>query len=129
MDVEYEDDRDQLVFANCEFSAVSGFGTTRVGPPSPRIRCAGSSRQRMIGSTVAHEFTHCLGVAHNCGYRDYTANAACAMTYGSYWLRSYPDTLIPWSNGPSAGKLCAPHIKAIRQTRLEEEGPGLKLGW
>lgn len=50
----------------------------------------------------------------------------CAMTYSSHWLRVYPDTLIPWSNGSGGGELCAPHAKAIRETNLEDI-PG--LGW
>jgi len=82
-----------------------------------------------ISGTVAHEFTHCLGIAHNCGYKDYKDDKPCAMTYSNHFLRSDADVLAPWSNASEGSVLCAPHIKIIRETQLEDEGPGLKLDW
>jgi hypothetical protein len=70
-----------------------------------------------------------LGIAHNCGYKNYEQNGPCAMTYSSHWLRNAAGVLIPWSNDDAEGELCASHIKIIRETQLENEGPGLKLGW
>ena len=82
-----------------------------------------------IARTVAHEFTHSLGIAHNCGYEAYGDEKPCAMTYSSHWLRNSDGTLVPWSNATPGGALCARHVRIIRETHLEEEGPGLKLGW
>lgn len=82
-----------------------------------------------ISNTVAHEFTHSLGIAHNCGYSDYKGENPCAMVYSSHWLRNATDVLDPWSNKQGGGSLCAAHIIIIRETNLENEGAGLKLEW
>ena len=33
-----------------------------------------------LSNTVAHEFTHCLGIAHNCGYISHRGNKPCAAS-------------------------------------------------
>ena len=33
-----------------------------------------------LSTTVAHEFTHCLGIAHNCGYISHRGNKPCAAS-------------------------------------------------
>lgn len=80
-------------------------------------------------STISHELVHGLGMAHLCGHRDYTGTQPCLMHYGHFWLLKSDGTLDRWVRGTPGLKLCPDHIKAIRETRLEEESTSRKLNW
>ena len=117
--------------------AVSSSGTSTATVVGGKVKFTGrcgiwtdGNSAASIKRTVAHEFTHCLGIAHNCGYFAYDGNERCAMLYSNHWVRDLETGIyIPWSQGSSDGHLCAPHIKVIRETNLEDEGPSLKLDW
>ena len=82
--------------------------------------------------TVVHEMTHGLGMAHNCGNKDYKFTKACTMTYNSWWLQDANGALIPWSGGNRGSDLCAEHIQHVRRAKLESDNtpPGWRmLGW
>jgi hypothetical protein len=118
--------------------------------PSPPLRIGGDSyfqgRTIVFKSdeellTMVHELTHALGMAHNCGNKDWRSPLAaggrhtCVMTYDHYWVLGSPDKQlrqrepIRWSAGDTKLQLCAPHILAIRKAELADDSPGRRLGW
>ena len=79
---------------------------------------------------MAHELTHAFHLEHKCGnwdWRDLTERKSCAMNYGSTWILDHPErespserTIIPWTGRRNEDELCARHVRAIREARLEE---------
>jgi hypothetical protein len=80
-------------------------------------------------STISHELVHGLGMAHNCGYADYTGENTCLMTYDFWWLLDHDGNLQKWVRKNAGLKLCSEHIHAIRFTNLEEESNLRRLNW
>jgi len=81
--------------------------------------------------TLVHELTHAFGLAHKCGNWDFkttTPSTSCTMNYGTWFILDdgTPRAPAPWTDKRTAPNLCAPHIKAIRESNLEDL-PG--LGW
>ena len=87
-------------------------------------------------STAIHELAHGLGVAHRCGNLDYKDDKSCVLAYDMDWRLSMPydpdpasRTLQPWTNRNVGSEMCPYHIIWIRQTKLEEDSLGRRLGW
>ena len=88
-------------------------------------------------STMVHELTHGLGMAHMCGNKDFTQNKTCLMTYKHLWIQDAAGGLIAWSADNIGLDLCAEHIVFIRKATLENDAtppgsapPGWRiLGW
>ena len=82
-----------------------------------------TSGQKNIHTTI-HELGHALGMAHNCGNRDYTGKKRCAEQYDALWLVDPTNKLIQNSTAlafPESFDYCAPHIITIRQAHLEDD--------
>ena len=69
--------------------------------------------------------------AHKCGNWDYKTNTpttACMMNYRSWFVLNdaTPRAPIQWTNKRTSNSMCAPHIRAVRQTNPENPSG---LGW
>ena len=86
--------------------------------------------------TLLHELGHAVGFAHRCGNRDYKDDKTCFMEYSTDWLLALPHdpdpgarNLSPWTNDDLGLEMCPYHIKGIRETHLEQDSLGRRLGW
>jgi hypothetical protein len=83
-------------------------------------------------ATMIHEVTHALGMAHICGFYDYTGQHACTMNYWNSLLKDDQGNLVPGTSDNVGLHLCAHHIRKIRKSDLanDQSPPGWRiLGW
>jgi len=84
---------------------------------------------------AVHELAHSLGMAHNCGNKDFNEqdapdnSKACVMTSDLFWLQNNDGSLIPFSAGNQGLDFCIPHLRFLREANLEEPGIGHLLDW
>jgi hypothetical protein len=130
-------DLNDLGFTNGEYivaevMSAGALNTTGISPSDP---ATAKFRGRTIvfrngnNSTISHELVHGLGMAHLCGHRDYTGSQTCLMHYGHFWLLKADGTLDRWIRGAPGLQLCPEHIRALRNTKLEDESKSRKLDW
>ena len=79
--------------------------------------------------SMVHELVHGLGMAHLCGQKDCAGANACFMHYGHVWLLKPDGSIDRWVRLPRGNLLCAKHIRAVRETHLEQDAASRKLGW
>lgn len=80
---------------------------------------------------LCHELCHAFDNAHKCGNWDWEAKASRTACCMCYWFQFVLDDASPrrpirWTHNLAGPKLCAPHIRRMRDYHLEDN-PG--LGW
>ena len=77
---------------------------------------------------IVHELTHAFGLPHKCGRLDRRTpvRGVCAMNYPNHWILGSRGLIPRDESLLSEPFLCARHIQAIRNVRLERNPA---LGW